>query len=277
MSASPNTPARRPSREERDLKRQGQTALTWGLPNPTTEAVIVGVALLVRDKLEEGVRQPGAAAQATEIAAQLLDKTTAKTLDPNAVACSRGCSYCCHSVVAVSAPEVFRLVRALRTAAAPVGGMDVASVSTRISGRDGKSLDALLASRSPCPLLLDGECGVYADRPMACRQTFSSSVDACRMFFGGRSSEPPVIGAAANVGLIARSVLLGASSSLGLATGTYELGSALALALASADAEQRWLRGEDVLAGALAVPQSVDMAGSVRRWSGMLIGLTAPQ
>ena len=38
---------KRQSREVRDLKQQGQAALVWGLPNPTTEAAVVGVAGLL--------------------------------------------------------------------------------------------------------------------------------------------------------------------------------------------------------------------------------------
>ena len=259
------------SREVRDLKQQGQSALIWGLPNPTTEAAVVGVALLVRDKLAAKTT-PFAAAVATGIAAELLDKTTTKMPAAGSIACTQGCNYCCYSVVSVSAPEVFRVVRSIR---ANTGATGEAAVLARARSRKSVSPAMMLAKGMACPLLVDGDCSVHQDRPMGCRQYFSASVEACRLHHEGRLADPPFIVAAASVGIIARSVLLGAARSLDLTTDTYELGSALVVALETPDAERRWLAGEDSLAGAIKMPQPPNMLSSVERWSGMLKGLTA--
>ena len=117
-------PDKRDSRELRDLKQQGQAALTWGLANPVTEATVVGVALLVRDKLADKTAA-GSAAAATDIATRMLDKSTAKLAAAGTFACTKGCNYCCHSVVSVSAPEVFRIANALTAAGGDVAGQKV--------------------------------------------------------------------------------------------------------------------------------------------------------
>ena len=116
---------------------------------------------------------------------------------------------------------------------------------------------------------------MHADRPLGCRQYFSASVEACRQQLEGKRGDAPFIAAAANVGLIARSVLLAAARSLGLRTDTYELASAMAVALATPDAERRWLAGENPLSTAMKMPQPPNMQASVDRWSGMLVGLVA--
>ena len=272
--AAPNTPAatpgiRKQSREVRDLKQQGQTALTWGLANPVSEGAVVGVGLLLRERLADTATAGGAGA-AAELAAQVLDRTTTKVVAERTVACTRGCTYCCHSVVSVSAPEVFRIAAVLargdKTAAD--------AVLARAKTRDGVKLEGLLRHQLACPLLVDDDCSVHAVRPMGCMQYFSISVEDCKAHSEGKLATAPFVGAAANVGLITRSLLLSAARSLGLAAETYELASALTIAMADGEAERRWLAGEDVLARATKIPRPPNMLSSVDRWSGMLTALS---
>ena len=265
VSSTDTQQGRHYSREVRDLRQQGLTALTWGLPNPVTEATVVGLAILMREKLADKGRADGASA-ATEIASLVLDKSMSKMPGAGSIACAKGCNFCCHAVVSVSAPEVFRMVRGIN---------DRDGVLQRTKRREGMPLDMLLASKMACPLLVDGDCSVHEERPMGCRQYVSASVEACKELFDGKRVEPPFLPAAANVGLIARSLLLAAAQSLTLRTDTYELSSALAIALSEPDGETRWLAGENVLARAMSMPQPPNMTSSVQRWSGMLNGLLA--
>ena len=253
----------------RELRQQGQATTTWGLPNPATEAAVLGMGLVMRDKLADDAA-PDRAAGAAALAASMLDKTIQKMPQASSVQCAKGCNFCCHSAVSVSAPEVFRLVRLMSDGA---GGPDRAGVAVRAKARAGATMEAVLARRDPCPLLIEGDCSVYTERPMGCRQFVSTNLAGCRSAFERRTGDLPFVPAAANAGLIVRALLLSAAASLGLKADTYELSSALAVALSESDPERRWLAGEDVLAGAMKMPQPPNMRDSTQRWSQMLTGL----
>ncbi len=252
----------------RELRQQGQAAVTWGLPNPATEAAVLGMGLVMREKLADA----GSTTRATDtaaLAATMLDKTIQKMPQAPAYQCAKGCNFCCHGAVSVSAPELFRAVRLIDSAS----GIDKAGVIGRAKARSAATFEAALALRDPCPLLVEGNCSVYEDRPMGCRQFVSTNAEGCRTAFEKRTGELPYVPGAANAGLILRSLLMGAVASLGLKADTYELSSALVVALEQPDAEARWLAGEDVLAGALVTPQPPNMHDSVQRWSQMLSSL----
>lgn len=96
------------------------------------------------------------------------------------VACRPGCGWCCHQQVGVSVPEAIRLaahIQALppadrddlharaRAAAVTTGGMDPA---------------ARAEIRLPCAFLgTDGNCRVYAARPLRCRGLHSIDAAFC--------------------------------------------------------------------------------------------------
>ncbi|MEZ4240822.1 MAG: YkgJ family cysteine cluster protein [Myxococcota bacterium] len=104
--------------------------------------------------------------------------------------CRRGCTACCHHPVPLSPAEAHAL-------AAQIAGMPEArreAVEARFAAvreqvRAAGLLEALegtlqggelpvgayLAARIPCPLLEDGACSIYADRPLACREHLVSS------------------------------------------------------------------------------------------------------
>lgn len=250
----------------RELRQQGQAALTWGLPDPATEAAVLGMGLAMREKLADG-KVEHRAAEAAALAATMLDKTLQRMPQAAAVECTKGCNFCCHGVVSVSAPEVLRLVRLIEA------GTDRQAVLARAQARTRSSIEAAMSLRDPCPLLVAGDCSVYADRPMGCRQFVSTSLAGCREAFEAGRGNLPFVPAAANAGLIVRSLLMGAAASLGLKSDIYELSSALAVALAEPDIERRWLAGEDVLGSAMRLAQPPNMQNSVQRWSQMLSGL----
>lgn len=255
----------------RDLRQQGQAAVTWGLPNPATEAAVLGMGLVIRDRMSTGNGNDRAAA-AAELAAVMLDKTLGKMPQSSSVQCTKGCSFCCHATVTASAPEVFRAARIVQAQEA-ASAAGTAAVVSRAKARSAASVEALLSLRDPCPLLIEGNCSVYDGRPMGCRQFLSTDVDGCRAAFQRGSGDLPYIPAAANAGLIVRSLLMASALSLQLKVDNYELSSALAIALSTQDAEARWLAGEDVLAGAQKIGLAPNMKASGERWGGMLIAL----
>jgi Fe-S-cluster containining protein len=258
----------------RDLRQQGQASLTWGLPNPATESAIIGMGVVLRDKLQDAA-DPARATAAAGLAAKLLDRTTARMAQASDFACKRGCSYCCYSAVPVSAPEVLALASHIAGSDGARTGLDPAAVLSRTTERTALQKSATTgAGPLPCPLLVDDACSVHEARPMSCRQTFSTSAQGCREAKEGWRNEFPFVPAGINVGVMLRSLLISASRSAGLDSATYELSSALAIALATPDAERRWLAGEDVFAGAIELQRPPHMQDSIDRWSGMLAELT---
>jgi len=249
----------------RELRGQGQAALTWGLPNPTTEASLLGIGLLMRDKLAE-TEGANRAAAAAAIAEAMLDRTIQSMPQAKGYACSKGCSYCCHSTVAVSAPEVFRIVGAFESRS----GDEREAVVARAGARAAASFEALVNLRSPCALLAQGDCSVHEVRPMGCRQYVSTDLNGCRAAFEQATARFPFVPAAANAGLILRALLISAAASVGHKPELYDLSSALAVALTQPEAEKRWLAGEDVLVDAVKMPPPPQLAEGVQRWSSML-------
>lgn len=276
------TPASRPPTDKeqiralRDLKSQGQAALTWGLPNPVSEAAVVGFGLLLLEKLHD-TSDETRASSAAALTAMLLDRTISKMPQVSAVECSKGCSFCCHTSVPATAPEVFRLSEIiLADEGQHHPGFDSASTLARARSRSAGTLQDVLRRRDPCPVLMDGTCGLYEWRPIACRQFVSTSAKGCEDALEGRRAEFPFVPGGANAGVMVRSMLMAATRSVGLGIDTYELSSALAVALETPDAEKRWLAGEDVLAAAHKLPRPPQMQSSVDRWTDVLSKLVQP-
>jgi Fe-S-cluster containining protein len=164
-------------------------------------------------------------------------------------ACSRGCSYCCHQRVEVTAPEAFLIARAL--VGAPSERLQrihaAAARHARLSSREHFS------QQCACPLLDDdGACSVYDARPTACRRAHSTDVEVCRALAQdpSRSVEVPVAPALDwNTSALVLGYYEGMAHA-GMPPHQYELAGAVSLALEVDDVEARWRRGEDILAEA---------------------------
>ena len=104
----------------------------------------------------------------------------------------------------------------------------------------------------PCPLLADGRCAAYADRPLACRAFASHDVDACRRAFDHQPATIPVPRTAMALRAFVTAAAEAAARAARVPDDQYELIAGLALALADPQAETRWRAGEDVLAPASA-------------------------
>jgi hypothetical protein len=159
------------------------------------------------------------------------------------LACQRGCSYCCHGYVSASAPQIFAAAAAVRANAVTFEAAceRIRATAARVQGLEWRERIAL---RTPCALLVDHACSIYAARPLACRGYASLSVAACKRAYDTLSDEVPVPPAYASVRSALESALRAALKACSLPSVSYELTGALACALESADAEGRWLRGE---------------------------------
>ena len=171
---------------------------------------------------------------------------TAKRLANAPLACKRGCSHCCHIWVAASAPEVIYAVSSI-----PAAKRSACRQSVLIAEQEtrDKSFDDRAGMVTRCPLLDDNLCSVYSTRPIVCRTAASADAAICErsyLHLSGEDIPTPFVFMAARSGYDIG--LCGALRREGLADTASELISALKLVLETPDAEQRWLRGEDIFA-----------------------------
>lgn len=257
-------------RETRRLMELGRTALSRGLPADFDNEVPLGVALLIHEALTNP-ETPERATAAAAIAEQVLDRSLAAFERDPAIACRRGCSHCCFSVVSVTPPEIFRVALWLRdqqTAVPPE--LSIGAMLARCAAKDGASIADMLTRKQPCPALVDHACSVHPARPLNCRQLLSTSLEACIARFSRGEGDIPFVAAAIDRGLLARILLLGAVRAAGLPDTSYELSGALRVALTLPDAEHRWLSGETVFAGVLETPRPPSTQAFVERTAGLV-------
>lgn len=98
------------------------------------------------------------------------------------VACKRGCSHCCHIQVLMTQDEADVIGKRIKRKAVQYKGPS--------RGRaDVETFD--YGYHNPCTFLVDGECSIYANRPLACRTQYSLDIDAllCELAPG---ESPPV-------------------------------------------------------------------------------------
>lgn len=153
--------------------------------------------------------------------------------------CKPGCSYCCHFRIEVVAPEVFILARRLSTL--PRERLEI--LSERLRDHADKAQGVRRENFSlTCPLLEDGRCSVYEDRPSICRKYLSLDVDECKK---------PALSAPEDGEIVLKSSALingtrEAYAKAKLPLQVHELGQALLIALTDPSCEQRWYDGEVV-------------------------------
>ena len=219
-----------------------------GLGATPSRDEVVGVAEILRAKLQEAGNDRRAGEAAT-LAQTLGDRSLRAYPSEARIACSRGCSYCCYGFVGVVPPEAFRIAEAVRNGQA--GGLDAAAVRDRAQPLLGLDPPARVGRKLPCPLLVDGMCSVYEQRPLVCRQTTSLSLPHCIEEFEGTDPNGRIEISSVHLAHASNAhvVLLGAMLAAGLPSEAYELGSILDVALTDVACEKRWLAGEKVFAG----------------------------
>jgi Fe-S-cluster containining protein len=170
------------------------------------------------------------------------------------VACGRGCFYCCLVWVDATPAEILHLGNSL------AGERREAALSAVLAGLQqtgGLSQQQRERFVSPCPMLVDKACSVYAERPLACRALAALDAKTCERAFAQLSDElidvpQPYILA----GYGYRLALDGALKRAGLVYHPVELASGLATALTCLGAEAEWLAGGDPFAKAQRPPPS---------------------
>lgn len=110
------------------------------------------------------------------------DEIVGRELGGQAVACHRGCAWCCHQLIVVTHwADGEAIVAAARERMTPA---EFAVFAHRVKEQAAqiKSLshEAAETRRWTCPLLRNGECVVYDVRPVPCRTVVSPDSACCR-------------------------------------------------------------------------------------------------
>lgn len=110
--------------------------------------------------------------------------------DPN-LACSKGCSFCCHRPIQATFPEILAAATVVKSWPAETKQAFAERVRT-FSGIQQERLSENQRLDSPCPFLVNNQCEIYDARPMMCRGVNSYSQDACKKVFieGGTLERP---------------------------------------------------------------------------------------
>jgi Fe-S-cluster containining protein len=172
--------------------------------------------------------------------------TLADHFEERRIACKEGCSWCCHMRVTALPVEVLAIATALRETL-PEGKLE--SLRVKIADVVAKTAGVSWVDRAPtpCPLLDDGMCSVYALRPLACRAYHSFAVTPCRDYVERGTWE----GLQVRINNFKRApfdqAMQGMKDAIcehGLESEEVDLAAALRIALKLPDAMARWLRGE---------------------------------
>jgi len=167
-----------------------------------------------------------------------------------AIACAKGCSFCCTLTIDVTPDEVFALVDYLDREL-PVE--TVAAIKARAVAADarGHGMEPLARHRQQiaCPVK-DPEtmaCLAHPARPTPCQGYLSLDVKRCQAVHDGQGQDVPQPTAANMLTNVISHTRAYALEDSGAPRQSLELTAALLAAWADPDAERRWLQGETVL------------------------------
>jgi Fe-S-cluster containining protein len=177
-----------------------------------------------------------------------------------AVACRAGCDACCHVPVGVQAHEVLIAAAHVQTHFSPTQLIElIARTAAHRAAFAGKTNIERTALRSPCALLVEGSCSIYAARPEACRSHHSHNAEACQTNLARGNEEldvyiPGVRGRMFAVMLAIDQAVVEA----GFDGQAYDFGSALHEALTSSLCAVRWVQRQN------AFPEACREAGDAQ-------------
>lgn len=157
--------------------------------------------------------------------------------------CAAGCDSCCYQSVDVSIPEAILVALQVADPADP-RRREIFRIADETEGLDPS---ARADTRLPCPLLVEGRCSVYENRPLLCRATLSPCAQSCRDVFAGKP------GAALQIywgpqffALSDKDAMRGICKDLGLQHDSVELVQTVATILRDPSTVVRWAAGEHV-------------------------------
>lgn len=174
--------------------------------------------------------------------------------DSPAYACKKGCSWCCHQSVMVTAAEVLHAAKFLHdnlTESEVLRLRDL--VAARAKQSEGLDNDQRMDQRVACAFLIDDICTIYPVRPLQCRGGFSEDSEFCHNLLDHRAETQAAIANGAIEGkyllvpkMLYDSAQVGMAGALGndgLNSEPLDLTAAMAIALGDKNIIEKWLRG----------------------------------
>jgi hypothetical protein len=218
--------------------------------------------------LQEHGKRPGlglalATARLAALGGEMAPIFPAMAAAGTPVACAKGCGSCCTLTIDTTPDEVFGLIRHLE---ASLSADALAALKARAAAADARGHGVPPLDRHrlriSCPVLdpATQDCLGHAARPTGCQGYLSLDLKRCLVNHATsaeRVPQPSVAGLLRDIVLEARRRVL---AEAGIASQSLELTAAQAATRAAPDAEQRWLNGEPVFAGAESQPAE-DPAG----------------
>lgn len=233
--------------ERRRQLKDDRRLIARGLPGDETDLeMIVALMRVLFDLLEQ--------ARDARTVAPLLTffhenfEAASRPAPRRAIACARGCAHCCHAWVSARAPEILFATRAVPARDRAAVRASVEAVHAVTGALDFDAREGII---TPCPLLADNLCRIYAARPAVCRTAVSADARICERAYrqGDVDAEIPTPDFYITLRSGYAIALAGALKRGGYAPWSYEYNAGLHAALAREDAEAAWLAGEDVFAG----------------------------
>jgi hypothetical protein len=200
-----------------------------------------------RAAVAAGANPGGLVGPAVARAATLADRAEERAKAAQPTACRRGCAWCCHQNVRVSAAEVFHLARWLRSRLAEAE-LEALAVHVHESATqlNGMAQPERARKRIACALLdpASGACRAHEARPMLCRGQLSVSAKTCQRAVEspGVYRFEPLLDAIHGAGLASMSLEL-EFAFFGGGPVSGELTAMLSVALTQPGAEATWTGG----------------------------------
>ena len=212
--------------DRRRLRKADETHVERGLDIERRDASqLVSLMRVLHDRVRQSVKA-GTCNPLLDYVFANMD-STARALRGVAIACRSGCYHCCQIWVGALAPEVFHALGPIRDS--PGVRQSVAAAYANTAG---KTFDDRAKMITPCPLLVDTKCSIYARRPIMCRTASSFDAQICERSYSHLSGENiPTSGAFLTMRSGYCIAIAGALKAAGLIYQMYELNGALRVAL----------------------------------------------
>lgn len=153
----------------------------------------------------------------------------------SAVACIKGCDWCCRQEVYAGSFELHYLSAQIKLIFTPE---ELSELKKRIEEKyeitSKLTDDEVLNFKSACPLLNDGACSMYSFRPMACRIYLSTKLETCIRFYHHPEDEanfPALIGFPLRAGRMMNEGFRAALKEIGIQSVEFRLEDGLGRAL----------------------------------------------
>lgn len=162
-------------------------------------------------------------------------------------ACQKGCNYCCHYHVYISAPEAFTLAEVINAMPSEQKATVMGRLKTNLDKIREMSLQEHMNTNISCALLADaGDCMVYSSRPSACRNHHSMDVEPCKVTFDDTASamQSPRDADLTETAYPFMSLIVMAQEFVGLDRSRYEFNGAVMEALTNPASARRWADGK---------------------------------